>query len=53
VSRVRTRDTPGPPEPPILAAPRRNAAIAALTAGLFTAVAEHGLLIHGGTAQAM
>jgi len=49
VSPVSTRAADGPAEPLILAAPRRDATIAAviavLTAGLFATVAEHGALI--------
>ena len=50
MSRLRTWAAAGPEEPPILAAPRRDAAIAlvicALTAVLFGVVADHGALSH-------
>lgn len=50
MSRLRTWAASGPEEPPILAAPRRNAAIAlvicALTAVLFVVAADHGALSH-------
>ena len=50
MSRLRTWAASGPEEPPILAAPRRDAAIAlvtcALTAVLFVVAADHGALSH-------
>jgi len=50
MSRLRTWAASGPEEPPILAAPRRDAAIAlvicALTAVLFVVAADHAALSH-------
>jgi membrane-associated phospholipid phosphatase len=50
MSRLRTWAAAGPEEPPILAAPRRDAAIAlvicALTAVVFVVAADHGALSH-------
>jgi membrane-associated phospholipid phosphatase len=50
MSRLRTWAASGPEEPPILAAPRRDAAIAlvicALTAAVFVVAADHGALSH-------
>jgi membrane-associated phospholipid phosphatase len=50
MSRLRAWTASGPGEPPILAAPRRDAAIAlvicALTAALFIVAADHGALSH-------
>ena len=50
MSRLRTWAASGPEEPPILAAPRRDAAITlvicALTAVLFVVAADHGALSH-------
>jgi membrane-associated phospholipid phosphatase len=50
MSRLRTWAASGPEEPPILAAPRRDAAIAlvicALTAVMFVVAADHGALSH-------
>ena len=50
MSRLRTWAASGPEEPPILAAPRRDAAIAlvicALTAVVFVVAADHGAMSH-------
>jgi undecaprenyl-diphosphatase len=50
MSRLRTRAVSGPGEPPILAAPRRDAPVAlvvcALTAVLFVVAADHAALSH-------
>ena len=50
LSRLRTWAASGPEEPPILAAPRRDAAIAlvicALTAVVFVVAADHGAMSH-------